>query len=98
MLKDPLDPEFESPGSSWKIRWILLGAFGGMLLLMIFAGVDSLRSLRKLNQVSAEVSQRFSARGEALVAVVVTVHAYTDQMEEYMLSEAVLSDTASPLE
>ena len=98
MLRDALDPEFESPRSSWKIRLILLSAFGGMLLLMILAAVDSLRSLRKLNQVSAEVSQRFSARSEALIAVVVTVHAYTDQMEEYMLSGAVTSDQAAPAE
>ena len=98
MLRDALDPEFESPRGSWKIRWILLSAFGGMLLLMIFAGADSLRSLRKLNQVSGEVSQRFSARSEALVAVVVTVHTYTDQMEEYLLSDAAISNTAAPAE
>jgi signal transduction histidine kinase len=96
MLTDAFDPEFESPSSSRKIRWILLSAFGGMLLLLIFAGADSLRSLRKLNQVSGEVSQRFSARSVALVAVVVTVHTYTDQMEEYMLSDAITSDTAAP--
>ena len=65
---------------------------------MIFAGMDSLRSLRKLNQVSGEVSQRFSARSEALVAVVVTVHTYTDQMEEYLLSDAAISNTAAPAE
>ena len=98
MLRDALDPEFDSPRASWKIRWILLSAFGGMLLLMIFAGADSLRSLRKLNQVSGEVSQRFSARSEALVAVVVTVHTYTDQMEEYLLSDAAISNTAAPAE
>ena len=98
MLRDALDPEFESPRGSWKIRWILLSAFGGMLLLMIFAGIDSLRSLRKLNQVSGEVSQRFSARSEALVAVVVSVHTYTDQMEEYLLSDAAISNTAAPAE
>jgi signal transduction histidine kinase len=98
MLTEAFDPEFESPSSSGKIRWILLSAFGGMLLLMIFAGADSLRSLRKLNQVSGEVSQRFSARSEALVAVVVTVHTYTDQMEEYMLSDAVTLDTGVPAE
>ena len=95
MLTNAFDPEFESSSSSLKIRWILLSAFGGMLLLMIFAGADSLRSLRKLNQVSGEVSQRFSARTTALVAVVVTVHTYTDQMEEYMLSDALTSDTAA---
>jgi signal transduction histidine kinase len=98
MLRDALDPEFESPRSSWRIRWILLSAFGGMLLLMILAGADSLRSLRKLNQVSGEVSQRFSARSDALVAVVVTVHTYTDQMEEYLLSDAAISNTAAPAE
>lgn len=98
MLRDALDPELESPSGSWKIRWILLSAFGGMLLLMIFAGMDSLRSLRKLNQVSGEVSQRFSARSEAVVAVVVTVHTYTDQMEEYLLSDAAISNTAAPAE
>ena len=98
MLRDALDPEFESPRGSWKIRWILLSAFGGMLLLMIFAGMDSLQSLRKLNQVSGEVSQRFSARSEALVAVVVTVHTYTDHMEEYLLSDAAISNTAAPAE
>ena len=65
---------------------------------MIFAGADSLRSLRKLNQVSGAVSQRFSTRSEALIAVVVTVHTYTDQMEEYLLSDAAISNTAVPAE
>jgi signal transduction histidine kinase len=98
MLSDALDPEFEYRRRSQKSRWILLAAFGGMFLLMIVGGADSLRSLRKMNQISGEVSQRVSARSKALVAVVVTVHAYTDQMEEYMLSEAVIPDPAAPAE
>lgn len=98
MLLDAWDPEFESRGGSPKTQWILLGAFSGMLLLLILAGVDSLRSLRKLNQISSELSQRFSARSEALVAVIVKVHAYADQMEEYMLSEAVISNSTAPAE
>jgi signal transduction histidine kinase len=98
MLTGAPDPEFDSPSHSKKIRWILLSAFGGMLLLMILAGVDSLRSLGKLNQVSGEVSQRFSARSRALLTVVVSFHAYADQMEEYMLSDALVLDTAAPVE
>ena len=98
MLSGATDPEFESPGHSKKLRWSLLGAFGGMLLLMILAGVDSLRSLRKLNQLSGEVSQRFSARSQALITVVVSFHVYADQMEEYMLSDALVLDTAAPVE
>jgi signal transduction histidine kinase len=98
MLSGAIDPEFESPGHSKKLRWSLLGAFGGMLLLMILAGVDSLRSLRKLNQLSGEASQRFSARSQALITVVVSFHVYADQMEEYMLSDALVLDTAAPVE
>lgn len=63
-------------------------------MLMILSGVDSLRSLRKLDRVSNQVTRRFSDRSDALILVVVSFHTYTDQMEEYMLSEAVMPDTA----
>jgi signal transduction histidine kinase len=77
---------------SRKTRWILLAAFGGMLALMILGGVESLRSLRKLNQVSTEVGEQFSARSHVLVAVVVSYHTYTDQMEQYLLKDEAASD------
>jgi signal transduction histidine kinase len=57
-----------------------------MLLLMVLAGADSLRSLEQLNQISNESMRRFSLRDRALVTVVVSFHAYTDQMEQYLLS------------
>jgi len=83
---------------STKARWILLGAFGGMLLLMILAGLDSLRSLEKLNHVSNEVSQQFATRSHALVAVVVSFHTYTDQMEQYLLNDEIVSDVSAAAE
>lgn len=76
------------------MRWIVLGGFGGMLLLMTLAGLDSLRSLRELIHVSKEVNQQFSERSQALVAVVVSFHTYDDQMESYLLSDAVVLDEA----
>jgi signal transduction histidine kinase len=79
---------------SSKTRWILLAAFSGMLALMILGGVESLRSLRKLNQVSTEVTQQFSTRSHVLVAVVVSYHTYTDQMEQYLLKDETASDGA----
>src|SRR5215472_12524423 len=79
-------------------RWILLGAFGGMLLLMMIAGVDSVRSLEKLDQVSNQVMQQFAARSHALVAVVVSFHIYTDQMEQYLLSDEIASDSSDATE
>jgi signal transduction histidine kinase len=83
---------------SSKTRWVLLVAFGGMLALMILGGLESLRSLRKLNQVSTEVAQQFSARSHVLVAVVVSYHTYTDQMEQYLLKDQAASDATGAAE
>ena len=66
-----------------------MGTFGGMLLLMILAGVDSLRSLRKLSQVSNAAADQFSTRSRALVSVVVSFHAYSDRMEQFLLTDEV---------
>src|SRR6516164_7515589 len=82
----PESPQDDGKETSSKTRWILLGTFGGMLLLMVLAGADSLRSLEQLNQISNESMRRFSLRDRALVTVVVSFHAYTDQMEQYLLS------------
>lgn len=98
MLTDAPDPQLDSTEHLRKVRWILLGGFGGMLLLMILAGMDSLRSLEKLNEISTEVSQRFSAHSQALITVVVSFHIYADQMEQFLLSDAVVSDAPGAAE
>ena len=61
MPTDSIAPETAADVHAKKIRWILLAAFGGMLVLMIVAGLSALDSLQKLNQVSNEVSERFSS-------------------------------------
>jgi signal transduction histidine kinase len=91
MPSDPKAPELSADPHAKKIRWILLAAFSGMLILMIVAGLSALDSLRKLNQVSNEVSQRFSNHSRAILTVVVTVHTYSDNMERYLLSDALAS-------
>jgi signal transduction histidine kinase len=72
---------------SQKLRWLLLGTFGAMLLLMSVAGVDALRSLGRLQQVSHEVTQRYSAHSQALQTVLVCFHVYDEQMERYLLTD-----------
>ena len=74
MPTDTKSPEFATDAHAKKLRWILLAAFGGILVLMIVAGLSALDSLRKLNQVSNEVSQRFSTHSRAILTVVVSVH------------------------
>src|SRR5215471_5904106 len=78
--KDTANLQVDAGEHSTKTRWILVVAFGGMLLLMILAGVDALRSLRKLNQVSNEVTQQFARRSHTLISVMISFHTYTDEM------------------
>lgn len=92
MRKAELNSQLDSTATLKTVRGILLSGFGGMLLLMVLAGAHSLRDLRRLNAVSNEVTQRFAARSHALITVVVSFHAYADQMEEYLLSDAIVSD------
>jgi signal transduction histidine kinase len=75
---------------SRKLRWLLLGTFAAMLLLMGVAGIDALRSLRRLHQVSHEVTERYSAHNQALQAVVVCFHGYDEQIEQNLLTGVIV--------
>jgi signal transduction histidine kinase len=78
---------------SRRLRWLLLGTFAAMLLLMGAAGIDALRSLRKLHQVSDEVTERYSVHNQALQAVVVCFHGYDEQIEQNLLTDVVVLST-----
>jgi signal transduction histidine kinase len=68
-----------------KVRRILFLAFGGLLALMVVAGLDALRSLRKLDGIERQVNQRYSAHNQALTTILISVHVYHDQMERYLI-------------
>ena len=69
-----------------KLRRILLLAFGGLLALMIVAGLAALHSLRQLDGIERQINQRYSAHSQALTTILISVHVYHDQMERYLLS------------
>jgi len=50
----------------WGAQVALLASFGGMLGLMLFAGVDSLRSLRQVQSRNVQIRQTFLLRNRAL--------------------------------
>jgi len=79
----------ESEEHNPKLRWLLLGTFGAMLTLMAIAGISSLRSLRKLHEVSHQVTQRYSARSQALETVLVCFHGYDQQIEQFLLIDTI---------
>ena len=73
--------------SPHRLRPVLLLAFGGLLVLMLVAGVSALLSLRKLHAVEQQVSNRFLSPTQALSEVVISVHIYDDQVAKFLLDD-----------
>jgi signal transduction histidine kinase len=80
-------PDPQSTQRARKVRVLLLISFGWLLALLIGAGLDAFLSVRRLDAASQGVSQRFSARNQAVVAIVLSVHSYDDELERFLLQD-----------
>jgi signal transduction histidine kinase len=85
-MATPSEDDLKSQKRAEKVRRILLLAFGGLLALMIVAGVAALHSLRQLDGVEQQINERYSAHSQALTTILISVHVYHDQMDRYLLS------------
>ncbi|HYL61351.1 MAG TPA: sensor histidine kinase [Candidatus Methylomirabilis sp.] len=81
---------------SRKLRSLLLISFGWLLVLLIGAGFDALLSVRRLDNISQQVSRRFTARNQALSTIVISVRAYDDQLERFLLQDQLGGPTPAP--
>ncbi len=77
-----------------KLRRILLLAFGGLLALMVVAGLDALYSLRQLHGIERQVNLRYSTHSQALTTILICVHVYHDQMERFLLNGETAENAA----
>jgi signal transduction histidine kinase len=92
------DEIFEASLSAEKLRTTLLLAFGGLLSLMLAAGVGALFSLRQLHTIEEEVSGRFMTRTQALSTLVISVHVYDDQLERFLLEDQLTEQSQARFE
>jgi signal transduction histidine kinase len=72
---------------------MLLLAFGGLLVLMIVAGLAALHSLRQLNTIEQQINDHYSAHNQALTAILVSVHVYHDRVERYLVLSSASSES-----
>lgn len=86
MLTEMTEDDLQSREQAGKVRRILFVAFGGLLTLMVAAGLDALHSLRQLDGFERQVNQRYSTHTQALTTILISVHVYHDKMERYLLS------------
>jgi len=91
-LKDELDQVQER---SKRLRRVLLIAFGGLLAIMVVAGMESFRSLQRLDVLERQANQQFAAHNNALLALVISVHTYNAQVERFLMPEGATASSPS---
>jgi signal transduction histidine kinase len=84
-LSGETEGDLQNRKPAGQLRRILLLAFGGLLALMVVAGLDALHSLRQLDAIERQVNQRYSTHTQALTTILISVQVYHDQMERYVM-------------
>jgi signal transduction histidine kinase len=69
----------------WGAQVVLLASFGGMLGLMLFAGLDSLRALRQVQSRNVQIRQIFLLRNRALEDIRSALYQSGTFMRDYLL-------------
>jgi signal transduction histidine kinase len=65
----------------------LLISFGGLLALMVIAGLGALRLARQLHTQEEEIRQAFLAHTQPLLVLSSSIYVYNDRIQEYLLSQ-----------
>jgi signal transduction histidine kinase len=78
----------------WGAQFALLAGFGGMLGLMLFAGIDSLRALRQIQLRNVQIRQTFLLRNRALEEIRSALYQSGTFTRDYLLErDAVRAET-----
>jgi signal transduction histidine kinase len=88
------EPGLESEGGwpSAKLRLTLLISFGGLLALMVIAGLDALRLAHEMHTQEEEIRQAFLAHTQPLLVLSSSISVYNDRIQEYLLSQDPQAD------
>ena len=77
----------EDPLPSKKLRLALLLSFGGLLALMVIAGLEALRLARQLHAQEEDIRRTLLAHSQPLLVLSSSICVYNDQVQEYLLSQ-----------
>ena len=77
---------------SRKLRLTLLISFGGLLALMVIAGLDALRLARQLHTQEEEIRKIFLAHSQPLLVLSSSIYVYNDRIQEYLMSQDPQAD------
>ncbi len=75
-----------------QLRLILLAGFGGLLALLLIAGLDALSVLQRLYASQEAASNAFLSRNESLLAFRTYLDQYGEHVQQYFLASGPDSD------
>ena len=97
MVNKPAAPR-EDALPSKKLRITLLFSFGGLLALMVFAGLRALNLARQLQAQEGQIRQTFQSHSQPLLVLSSSICVYNDRMQQYLLSEDPQAEGLTPEE
>jgi len=88
------EPGLKNDGGwpSGKLRLTLLISFGGLMALMVIAGLDALRLARQMHAQEEELRQTFLAHSQPLLVLSSSIYVYNDRIQNYLLSQDPQTD------
>jgi signal transduction histidine kinase len=93
-----LSPKREGGWASGKLRLTLLISFGGLLALMVVAGLEALRLARQLHTQEEAIRQTFLAHTQPLLFLSTSIYVYNNRIQEYLMSQEPQADGLTPEE
>ncbi len=72
---------------SARLRLALAAGFGGLLALMVIAGLQALRLAQQIHAQEEQVRESLMTRGRSLALLSSSIHVYNDRIQEYILSQ-----------
>jgi signal transduction histidine kinase len=72
-------------GPARVMRTLLLAGFGGLLAIMLLAGITALSTLGDLHTAEEAARRDYLQRNQALTTVNFSVHIYGDRVEQYVM-------------
>jgi len=84
-----------APGAEWpssRLRWVLVGAFLGLLALLFVSGAAATRTLREMHQQEQDTRRALADRAQTLSSLYVSIEVYNQDIGRYVGYPAGKSD------
>ena len=91
----PEKSNLPAPDAEWpsrRLRWVLLGAFVGLLALLFVSGAAATRTLREMHQQEQEARRIQADRAQTMSGLYISIEVYNNDIGRYMGYPAEKSD------